>query len=532
MKEIKELKFEELTVKQKLGLAHIITINGWVRRANPESDKIVLDLIKNHAVGGIWVESSTPDAQEIINMVKEAADYPILIFTDAESGIRTEAAEYLVGKHNAIGCTDSEEHAYTFGKVVGIAAKKMGYNIVCNPLLDISTTGSARSLGSDKTKIAKLAAAEARGMHDAGVLTVGKHYPSAVNYKNIDSHMSESESIQTKEELLEYSLYAYKELMKEDLLDGLMSGHIKCSKIDPDNPASLSKKVIDIIREEGYDNLILTDALCMMGILAKYGYNESRGLAVAAGNDLAMPFDRKFQESYDALCECYDKGIISDERLDEAVKRVLAAQKKTMQPAKYDEITEEDLIIFKSINKDAVHARFDEGLTANISRDGKHYFVLMVRNEEKVGGDGGVAVDTFSNGWLYPEEVIKQIKEYFPNSTVNCIHQFPTQSHCHSTVTNSIDYDDVIFITFSEFLAYCGREHLTRRVETLIEAMQLTNRISTLVHFGNPCVLGNLPHISRYIFAPTSRESVAAAIDVLAGEYPANGQLTYEIDLK
>ena len=532
MKEIKELKFEELTIPQKLGLAHIIAIDGWNRRRNPESDKFVLDLIKNHALGGVWIETSTPDAQEIIDMVKEVADYPILIFTDAESGIKTQAAEYLVGKHNAIGCTNSEKHAFAFGKVVGIAAKKMGYNIVCNPLLDISTTGSSRSLGSDKAKVAKLAAAEARGMHDAGILTVGKHYPSAINYKAIDSHMAESESIQTKEELLDYSLFAYKELMKEDLLDGLMSAHIKCSKIDPDNPASLSKKVINIIRNEGYDGLILTDALCMMGILAKYGYDVSRGLAIAAGNDLALPFDTKYQESYDALLKCYDEGIIDDERLDEAVKRVLAAQKKTLAQAKYDEITEEDLKIFKSINKDAVCAKFDEGLTANISRDGKHYFVLMVRNEEKVGGDGGVAVDTFSNGWLYPQEVTNQIMKLFPNSSVNCIHQFPNQAHCHGTLSYSVDYDDVIFITFSEPLAYCGREHLTRRVETLIEAMQLTNRISTLVHFGNPCVLSNLPHVSRYVFAPTSRESVTAAIEVLAGEYPANGKLTYDIDLK
>lgn len=531
MKEIKELNFDELTVPQKLGLAHIIAINGWTRRQHPELDKIVLDLIKNHALGGVWVQPDTPDAQEIIDMVKEAADYPILIFTDAESGIKTADVEYLVGKHNAIGCTDSELHAYTFGKVVGITARKMGYNFVCNPLLDVSTTGSARSLGSDIKKVAKLAAAEARGMHDAGILTVGKHYPSAINYKHIDSHMAESESIQTKEELLEYSLYAYKELMKEDLLDGLMSGHIKCSKIDPDNPTSLSKKVIDVIRDEGYDGIILTDALCMMGILAKYGYDVSRGLAIAAGNDMALPYDSKFQESYDALLKCYDEGIIKDERLDEAVKRVLVAQHKTLAEPKFNEITEEDLKIFRSINRDAVTARFDEGLTANISRDGKHYFVLMVRNEEKVGGDGGVAVDTFSNGWLHPDEVTKQLTEYFPNSTVKCIHQFPTQGQCHATVSWSIDYDDVVFITFSEFLAYCGGEHITRRVEGLIEAMQLTNRISTLVHFGNPCVLGNLPHISRYLFAPASRESVAAAIDVLAGEYPANGNLTYDITL-
>ena len=86
-------------------------------------------------------------------------------------------------------------------------------------------------------------------------------------------------------------------------------------------------------------------------------------------------------------------------------------------------------------------------------------------------------------------------------------------------------------LTFSEPLAYTGSEHLTRRVETLIEAMQYTNRISTLVHFGNPCVLGNLPHISRYILGGLSEESVETCIEVLAGEYEAKGVLTYDVKL-
>ncbi len=526
MKEIKELNFEELSVKQKLGLAHVALIHGWAR--TPEGDKYVIDLIKNHSLGGVWVEPTAPKPLEIIQMVREAADYPILIFTDAESGL----GEYLVGKHNAIGCTDSEKHAYTFGKVVGITAAKMGYNVVCNPLLDISTTGSSRSLGSDKKKVALLAAAEARGMHDAGILTVGKHYPSAINHNHVDSHMAESLSVQTREELIDYSLYAYKELMKEDLLDGLMSGHIKCSNIDPDNPSSLSKNVIDVIRELGFEGFLVTDALCMMGILAKYGYEESRGLAIAAGNDLALPFDRKFKDSYDALCSCYDKGIITDERLDEAVKRVLAAQKKTLKAPKFTEITEEDKEIFASINRDAIFAKCDEGLTPAISRDGKHFFAVMVRNEEKVGGDGGVAVDTFSNGWLHPQEVMEKLKELFPNSEARAIYQFPTQSQNAQILEKSIGYDDVIFLTFTEPLAYTGKEHLTRRIETLISAMQITNRISTVVHFGNPFVLENLPHIPRYILGGTSRESVNACLDVLAGEHEPKGKLTYDVNLK
>ena len=67
----------------------------------------VLDLIKKHALGGVFVQGSRPNYQEIVNMVKEAADYPILIMTDAERGI----APYQIGSQNAIGRTGRAELA-------------------------------------------------------------------------------------------------------------------------------------------------------------------------------------------------------------------------------------------------------------------------------------------------------------------------------------------------------------------------------------------------------------------------------------
>ena len=526
MKKLTEIKFEELTTKQKLSMVHAAYING---KSTDEEKEYIFELIRNRALGAVWIQWDTDGAQENINKVREIADYPILIITDAESGL----GEYLVGRHNAIGCTGKEEYAYAFGKAVGVTAGNMGYNVVCNPVLDIKENGWVRSYGSDKYKIATMAAAEAIGMHDGGVLTVGKHYPSGRNPFDTDSHMAEAYEDQTKEDLVEYSLYAYIELIKQGLLDGLMSGHHRFVNIDPDFPASLSQKMLNIIREQGFDGFFITDALDMMGIRAKYGRDESKGLCIAAGNDLALPYSRDNKFNQEALRTCYEKGIITDERLDEAVKRVLAAQHKVMllEETRVSELTEEDIHLVKHINKDSVYAKFDEGLSANISRDGKHFFALMTRNEENVGMNGAVEVDTFSNGWLYPSKVTAKIKELFPNSTVYAFHQFPKQGHNLHILSDSVGYDDVIMLTFSEPLAYTGSEHLTRRVETLIEAMQYTNRISTLVHFGNPCILGNLPHISRYILGGLSEESVETCIEVLAGEYEAKGVSTYDFRL-
>ena len=81
-------------------------------------------------------------------------------------------------------------------------------------------------------------------------------------------------------------------------------------------------------------------------------------------------------------------------------------------------------------------------------------------------------------------------------------------------------------------MAYTGPAHLTRRIVSLITALQATQRISTVVHVGTPRVLEELPHIPSYILGGLSADSVDACFDVLAGEYPAKGTPTFEFTLQ
>ena len=101
--------------------------------------------------------------------------------------------------------------------------------------------------------------------------------------------MAETSSEATVEELLDYNLYPYKYLIDRGLLDGVMTEHTRFSSIDNVYPASLSKPVIDIIRDRlNFDGFCVTDALTMMGVVTKFGYDNSKGLSIAAGNDLAL----------------------------------------------------------------------------------------------------------------------------------------------------------------------------------------------------------------------------------------------------
>ncbi len=524
---MKELKFEDLSVEQKLGMLSVATINT---RQNPEYEKFVFDLIKNHALGCVWVQQGfcDDDMPGLVKEIRAMADYPILIVQDAESGVE----DFMVGKHSAIGIAGTEEHAYAFGKCIGVTARNMGYNMLCDPVVDLNKAGGARSMGGDKEKVAALAVAMARGLHDAGILTVAKHYPGGRNIKNIDSHMAEAVSSDTVEDLLNYDIHPYKRLLDEGLLDGLMTSHKRFTNIDPDYPATLSKKVINIIRNLGFNGVVMTDALCMMGIKANFGLVESKGLAINAGVDLMLHWSQDNKPDFEAVTEAYRNGAVDMEALDAAVKRVLATQKKTMAEPKFTELTAADIETFESINKDCIYAKTDDGVPVSISRDGKHLFVALVRNGAKLNEGGKMDVDTYSTDWYQPMDIDRRLTELFPNSTVHMLDQFPGPMQCAKVLTLGTEHDDVIFITFSEALAYTGPEHLTRRIENVITAMQHSGQISTILHFGNPFVLENINHTPRYIIGAQSKKCVMAALDVLAGLYPAKGKPIFHADLK
>ena len=528
---MQELKFEELTPEQKIGMVTCGLFDPWDR--SPETDEFLYEHIRNHSLGCVWVYPTIPDFEEVMAKIKELADYPLLIITDAETGM----GEYTIPGHNTLGVVDSEELAYEFGKVTAITAYQKGFNIVCNPVLDMKKGpglcgGNRRSLGSDKHKVAKLGAAIARGMHDGGVLTVGKHYPSAQKDGLIDSHMAETSSSLTKEDLLDDSLFPYLELMKEGLLDGIMTGHCRLPNIDPDYPASLSKKVISIIREQGFDGLSITDGLSMMGIVAKFGATDSKGLAVENGNDIALVWCNDYRKGYSAVYDCYKRGLLSDERLDEATRQVLAAQHKVfeMQP-KYTEITQDDIDAIERINTDSVYARTEEGLSTSISRDGKHLFIVVTDQEAPIK-EGKLSIDTFSRGFYNPVQIIQRLSELFPNSEAIALSEFPSAAGNNHALHKAVDFDDVVLITKVKTGAYVGREEFTPPLISLIEAMQVSGQISTIVHFSTPYALEALPHIPRVLIGAPSKKGIMAALEVLAGNYPAKGTLTYSVNLK
>ncbi|MEE0410037.1 MAG: hypothetical protein UD759_04565, partial [Clostridia bacterium] len=93
-------------------------------------------------------------------------------------------------------------------------------------------------------------------------------------------------------------------------------------------------------------------------------------------------------------------------------------------------------------------------------------------------------------------------------------------------------YKEVVFIKFCKTGAYYGTDGLTRRAECVINSLAYSDKISAVVHFGNPFAMRKIEHVPRRIFGYHIPESQIHAIDVLAGKLEAKGKLPFEIEFE
>lgn len=519
------LKIEELSTDQKLGMLLCARCNS----PDEEELQYVLGLIQNHALGCIQVGAHRPDIMERIH---EAADYPILIINDTEMGFPTSDLPKV--PLMTLSACNNDEYYRVFARGVVSDAKKAGYNGTWGPVVDVlrcdGPCSVRRHFSDDPERVAKAAEIIAKIYADNSYLSCGKHYPGG-NEPSHDMHMTNVMSDVTEEALIEFDLAPYRYLMDKGLLPSIMTGHRTYSQIDPEYPASLSKKVIDVIRRMGFDGVCFTDSFAMMAILQQYGEDKINGMAVAAGNDIVLPnYRTPTKKTYEALKKnYYEDGMFTEERLNEAVRRVLAAQERVNTPPVNPTVfTDKDRAVFDDIAKDCITAITDDGVAAALDDvNKKRLFVIVTENDFEEETD---SLEIANNKWYYPKRIAAKIKEEFPNAGVVYVPEFPNKVDNEQVLVAATQYEEVVFITSCTTACYLGTDSLTRRIEYLINSLIRSGKVSAVLHFGNPFAVKPLLHTPRRVFGYVMPQSQTYAIEVLAGKIPAKGTLPFRIE--
>ena len=265
---------------------------------------------------------------------RERSGFPVFLSVDEEGGTVARVGSNpafgvpVFGNMSDVGSRGDEQEAYEIGAEIGAYLSSLGFNMDAAPDTDVLTNPANevvryRSFGSDPALVSRMAAAELRGLNDQGIIGMYKHFPGHGG-TTADSHEGYVYVEENLDQLKSQALVPFQNGIDAGIRV-IMVSHIACPNVTGDNtPATLSKTLItDLLREEmGFDGMVITDALNMGAITEQYTADQAAVNAVLAGADmLLMPAD--FQTAYQGILNAVAEGTLTEERIDDSVRRIL-----------------------------------------------------------------------------------------------------------------------------------------------------------------------------------------------------------------
>lgn len=264
-----------------------------------------------------------------IRSYQDAAKLPMLIGVDEEGGKVTRISRYPQFRAEPFPSPQELDASGGLDAVREDAAEKgqllreLGINLNFAPVCDVSEHPEdfiyGRSFGKDAAQTAQYVETVVRAMKKQNMGTVLKHFPGYGD--NVDTHTGVAQD-ERPYETFETSDFLPFQAGIAAGADVVLVSHNVVECMDVQYPASLSPEVHKILREElGFDGVIVTDDLLMEGVKAFADDKGTAVLAVQAGNDLLCCTD--FEVQVPAVLQAVENGEISEERVDEAVLRIL-----------------------------------------------------------------------------------------------------------------------------------------------------------------------------------------------------------------
>lgn len=298
------------------------------------------ELMEKYHLGGCRYNPAPGAAiQEQNRKLQKYAKIPVFIACNTEAGGDGACADgTLIGSGVKIGATDKDEYAFALGKMSNEEGASIGCNMAFAPVCDIAynwenTEVIGRAFGNDSERVARMSAAYLKGAHTIpGFACAAKHFPgNGQDFR--DAHISNNVNYFDVEEWDATYGHVYRTLIENDL-DAIMGGHILMPKyekaLDPaiadDDmmPATLSKNIMTgLLRDKlGFNGMVVTDASHMVAMTNRMKRSEMLPLAINAGCDMFLFFNDP-EEDFATMLNAYKDGIISEERMTEALTRIL-----------------------------------------------------------------------------------------------------------------------------------------------------------------------------------------------------------------
>ena len=329
-----------MDIRTKLGQMVCVGFEGTTP---PEG---LLALIREYKIGNLSLyahnftdkDQARRLVQELTGCIREQTGVMPFLSVDQEGGMVTRFSgdfTHFPGAM-AVAATGDPENAYRVGLYSGRELLAVGLNADFAPVVDINSNIQnpvigVRSYGDTPEQVIRYSMEMLRGLEDAGVLSMLKHFPGHGDTSS-DSHFALPTVDKTLDELFETELKPYIEGIRRGA-PAIMTSHIVFPKIDPSGiPATMSKVILrDLLRGRlGFQGIIRTDDLEMEAIRREFGILEGAVAAIRAGADIVSisrspEIAARFIETVEGQLAC---GELPIEVVDAAVERILACKAK------------------------------------------------------------------------------------------------------------------------------------------------------------------------------------------------------------
>ncbi len=312
--------------------------------ASQEEDYLK-ELMEKYHLGGCRY-NAMPGAKvlEQNTILQKYAKVPVFIACNPEQGGNGVCPDgTFVANQIKVGATGKNEYAQAMGRISGAQTAAVGCNMTFAPVVDITYNWEceevlARAYGHDPKLVAAMGKAYMDGVHETeGVASCAKHFPgNGQDYR--DAHVSNNLNHFGEADWMASYGYVYQTLI-DGGLDAIMGGHIMMPTymqelnsnitIEEVMPATLCPEIMTgLLRDKlGFNGMVVTDASHMVGMTNRMKRKDMLPLSINAGCDMFLFFNDP-EEDYNTMLDAYKSGVISKERMTEALTRILGLKAK------------------------------------------------------------------------------------------------------------------------------------------------------------------------------------------------------------
>ena len=311
----------------------------WQLTASQEEDYLK-ELMEKYHLGGCRYNGMPGEKVLAQNRIlQKYAKVPVFIACNPETGGSGVCSDgTFVSSQVKLGATGKPEYAQAMGRVSGAQIAATGCNMAFAPVMDITYNWECeeiltRAYGNDPEKVAAMGYAYMQGLFETeGVASCAKHFPgNGQDYR--DAHLSNNVNHFGLEKWMATYGKVYKTLI-DGGLQAIMGGHILMpeymKELHPDitpeqlRPATLCPEIMtDLLRNKlGFNGMVVTDASHMVGMTNQMKRKDMLPLAINSGCDMFLFFNDP-DEDFAAMLDAYRTGVISEDRMTEALTRIL-----------------------------------------------------------------------------------------------------------------------------------------------------------------------------------------------------------------